>query len=344
MVSLDRDERDDRVEREDERHAHAGIARVAELVGKISRRPEEEEPPHSISEETAENERPGLAERKRLGVGDLLLFLRRLGGSRLRAFVLVDVLELLGRDARVFGGLPVEPDPEAHPDEAERADDDERHLPAPELRNDRDRERRCERADGRAGVEDRGSERAVFLREVLGRHLDRRGEVARLAERQHRAAREEEPHGRGDAHHAEEACRLEPFGAHAARRVEARAQGPDEDRPQIPLLRPEPVDELAGEKVAQRVDDRERRRDRAVVVVGPVELGRDEVLPGEGEDLAVEVVDGRCEEEQRADDPAEVRFCFHGLSIIPKNEGARRRGEPPPQGRELSATIPRAIS
>jgi len=87
--------------------------------------------------------------------------------------------------------------------------------------------------------------------------------------------------------------------------MKARTQGPDEDRPEIPLLRAEPVDELSGEEIAERVDQRERGGDRAVVVVGPLELRGNEVLPRKGEDLAVEIVDGRCGEQHRTHDPPE---------------------------------------
>ena len=92
LAKVDRDERDDCVKSEDERHAHSRIALVPELVGEVTGSPEEEEPPNAISEEAAKDERPSLAKRKRLGVGNLLFLLLRLSGDWLRTFVLVDVL------------------------------------------------------------------------------------------------------------------------------------------------------------------------------------------------------------------------------------------------------------
>jgi len=74
LAEIDRDERDDRIERDDERHAHAGVAAVPELVGEVSGRPEEEEPPHAIGEKAAKNERPGMAKAEGFEVGDLRTF------------------------------------------------------------------------------------------------------------------------------------------------------------------------------------------------------------------------------------------------------------------------------
>ena len=87
--------------------------------------------------------------------------------------------------------------------------------------------------------------------------------------------------------------------------METCTERPDENRPQIPLLRAEPVDELAGEEVAERVDERERCGDGTVVVVGPFELRRNEVLPRKGKNLSVEIVNRRCGEKHRTHDPSE---------------------------------------
>jgi len=157
FAEVDRNERDDRIERNDESHAHSGIAAVAELVGKVAGSPEKEEPPHTIGEEASKNERPRMAKLERLEIGYLGAF--RLGrsglGVSLGIGVGVDVCEFGGVHAAILGRLLVEPHPKSHPKEAERTDYDEGHLPAPELRDERNRCRSGESADGGTGVEDR---------------------------------------------------------------------------------------------------------------------------------------------------------------------------------------------
>ena len=313
LAEINRHERDNGVKRKDERHAHARRARVVELLREITGRPEKEEPPHAVGKKPTEHERPGLAERERLDIADLRA-LRGFIDLDLFGVCLVaaDIGELRRIHQRIGLGLFVEPHPKTHPHEAQRADDDERHLPAPELRDKRNRKRSRQRADGRARVEYRCRERAVLLGEVLCRHLDRGGKVASLADGEHAAAGEEEPYRRGHSHHADETDRVEGRRSDSASRMQAGAERPDEYRPEVTLARAEPVDELAGEEIAQRVDDREYARDRAVVVVGPAEYGRDKVLVGERKDLAVEVVDRGREKQQRTDNPAEV-CLFHRL-------------------------------
>ena len=87
--------------------------------------------------------------------------------------------------------------------------------------------------------------------------------------------------------------------------MKTRTQGPNKDRPKITLLCAEPVDELAGEEVAESINERERSGNRTVVVIGPLKLRCNEVLPRKGEDLAVEIVHGRGGEKHRTHDPTE---------------------------------------
>ncbi len=104
--------------------------------------------------------------------------------------------------------------------------------------------------------------------------------------------------------------------ADAADRMQAGAERPDEDRPEIALLRTEPVDELARDKVGERIDDREDRRDRPVVIVRPVEHRGDEVLVRQRKDLAVEVVDRRSKEKHGANQPTEVGHFWVARVLI----------------------------
>ena len=75
-----------------------------------------------------------------------------------------------------------------------------------------------------------------------------------------------------------------------------------------------------SEEHADGIDQREDTRYEAVVGVCPVELGANEVLPREREHLPIEVVNRRCEEEQRADDPAigcrAILFFVHNIMLF----------------------------
>ena len=126
--------------------------------------------------------------------------------------------------------------------------------------------------------------------------------------------------GNGDAHHRDESHRLQGLGPYAADRGKAGAERPDEDRPEIPLLRAEPIDELPGEEVAERIDDGEHCGNCSVVVIRPVEFRGYEVLPRKGQDLPVQVVDGCGGEEHRTDDPPKRRgfIVVHGSVLYHK--------------------------
>ena len=220
--------------------------------------------------------------------------------------ITVDVFEFCGVDVGIHFGLLVKPHPESHPNEACRTDDDKRHFPTPELRDQRNRERSGERADGRTRVEDRRRKSTVFLREVFGRNLDCGGEVACFTDGENGTARKEEPDGRRHAHHADESDRLERGRTYAARGMKACAERPDENRPQIPLACSEPIDELAGEKVRQRIYDRKDTGNGAVVVVAPSEHRRDEIFVGERQNLTIEIIDRCRKKEKRANYPTEI--------------------------------------
>ena len=71
-----------------------------------------------------------------------------------------------------------------------------------------------------------------------------------------------------------------------------------------PAARANPVDQLAEDEVADGIGDLEPEHDVAVVDLAPVELLRQRRLEN-ADDLAVDVVERRGGEEQRADDPAE---------------------------------------
>src|SRR5579862_3694271 len=92
--------------------------------------------------------------------------------------------------------------PDAEPDQAHGASTDERSMPAEAQSNGRDEQGRYEGRCVRTGVEEAGSEGALFRWEPLCRGLDGRGEVAGLAEAEQRAA-DHEAHNAADQRSAD---------------------------------------------------------------------------------------------------------------------------------------------
>jgi len=91
---------------------------------------------------------------------------------------------------------------------------------------------------------------------------------------------------------------------HAAdQRMANRSQTPGRDRERVANFRPEAVDEPTEAEQADRVGRLEGRVDLAKLGVGPMQLVVQNGLE-QREDLAIDVVDRRGEEEQRANQPA----------------------------------------
>ena len=63
--------------------------------------------------------------------------------------------------------------------------------------------------------------------------------------------------------------------------VQTGTQRPYADGPKVALLAAQPIDKAAGKEVGQGIDNGEDGGDVAVMCVRPVELGRDEIFPGE---------------------------------------------------------------
>ena len=72
-----------------------------------------------------------------------------------------------------------------------------------------------------------------------------------------------------------------------------------------PMRVPQPIDQPAGDQKPDRVRELEREDDVAVVDFRPAELLLQRRLE-DPDDLAIDVVDRRREEQQRADHPADV--------------------------------------
>ena len=215
-------------------------------------------------------------------------------------------------------GFVVDKHPESHPHESQHTDDDESHFPSESLGKGRNAHRCGQSAHRGAGVEDRGGESAVFLGEVLSGHLDGGGEVSALTQGKDGPAEEEKIHRDGgdtEGSHGAGLNSLESghavdafiFHGHpSASGMEAGTQRPHEDGPEIAFLGTHPVDELAGKEAEHGIKDGEHGGDGTVIVVSPVEFGRNKVLPRQREYLAVHIVDRRGKEEHRTNHPTIV--------------------------------------
>ena len=311
---------------ENQRLAQAAGGGSMELVAEVARSPEQEEPPDAVGEKLAHNETPGLTVFKALQEGNRLLFGSSLGRSRLLGslfgIVLMDIFQLGGIHLLAVLGLVVHKGPEEHPDETQTAYNDEGHLPA-ELHGQRRNYQRCCQGTYRCTCIENGSSKgAVFLGEIFRRDLDGGGEVARLAQRQYAAAQQEQIYRRSGDSQGNLAARLngthsryavqthDTGGCPAAQSVQAGACAPHANRNQISLLGPHPVHKLARKQAADGIKDREEAGDGAVVGVGPVEFGLDELLVGERKHLTVQIVHRGGHKQQAADPPAPVGHKF----------------------------------
>jgi len=148
-----------------------------------------------------------------------------------------------------------------------------------------DRQRRQDRADIRAAVEDAGGEGALALREPIRHGADGSGEVRGLTQ-------------------AEGKARDAKAQGGAGQRVRHGGGAPQRDGHRIAQARARPIDQAAGEGHGQRIGQLERENDPAVVPVAPAEFYFERRLE-QREHLAIHVVDGGGEKQQSADVPAE---------------------------------------
>ena len=86
-------------------------------------------------------------------------------------------------------------------------------------------------------------------------------------------------------------------------RVRDRGDAPQDDGDRVAAPHADAVHDRAGGEQADRVGELEGEDDRGVVALGPSELALQRALE-DADDLAIDVVDGRREEQQRADHPA----------------------------------------
>src|SRR6185503_22572 len=159
---------------DDERRSKVFQTQAMSFVKKV-RKPEEVHPPDRIGHELSDGKGPRLSMWQK---------------PRPRHFnfgiwwIALDVLEFRPRKTRMLLGTSVKSQPRDEPQKPERPGEEKCSAPTPPDRYDRNHERRDERADVRAGIEDSSCERALLFWKPFGAGLDRGGEIAGLTEAQ----------------------------------------------------------------------------------------------------------------------------------------------------------------
>ena len=178
----------------------------------------------------------------------------------------------------------IEDQPGGEPDDAEYAGRDEGEAPAILDGQPWHQQRRDDRADIGAGVEQADREGAFLLREPFGHRLDAGGEIAGFADAQAKA-------GEGELGHA----------MHAA--MGDMGDRPDDDRDGIAQPRADRVDQAAKAQITDRIGRLEPEDDIGIVGFRPVHLGRQSGLQ-HADHLPVDIVDRGGGEQQPDDHPA----------------------------------------
>ena len=197
--------------------------------------------------------------------------------------VALNVLELGGAQAPRALGQLVQREPENQPQEPGTAGRDERRAPAPGVGQPRDDRGRQDRTHVRPRVEHGGGQGAFPAREPMGDRFDGGRKVSSLTEPERDACREKA----ADTTHQ---C------------VAHRRQAPRRDRQGVARARAEAVDERAEAEQSHRVGGLKGRIDLPELLVAPAQLGIENRLE-QRQDLAVDVIDGGREKEQRANRP-----------------------------------------
>ena len=221
-------------------------------------------------------------------------------------------------DLPAFARIAVEPQPQYQQQSAKCAGVDEGLTPV-EARPDHeqpDRRRGQDHADRRCAVDPADRKSAFFLRKPFARRANDGWEMPRLAD----AEDDTRGHERGDRSR-------ETMGDMADR--------PDGDRNAVADLGAKAVDQPAHSQKTQRIGGLKRHDDVAIVILAPPHLLTEDGRQ-QAEHRAVDIVDRRCGEQQRDDQPAIAprpghrrrRSCCNGLRHMSlpwhqKNAGIR---------------------
>ena len=201
--------------------------------------------------------------------------------------------------------------PHDEPDEPNRARRDEGPFPSPRQRDDGNNQRRQQRTDVGAGVEDAGRKRPLFAREPFGNCLNRAGKVAGLS----KAQRKSSAHEAGDRCTVGESEHRE-HRSHAAPKkqdpcVRHRRDAPHNDSNRKAHARAQAIHEPPGEEEPDGVGKLKREDDVAVIELAPAELLLQRRLEN-ADDLTIDVVDDRRKKEQPAHIPSVVANLGRG--------------------------------
>src|SRR5690606_4302781 len=144
---------------------------------KISRHPEQEEPPDTVRHKLTKGKCPSLLIFKTAGKRHFLFLHRSYAHNIFRLdmvaiAVLHDVFQFAFIDLWMLVGLFIHKDPKAHPYKPKGTNDDKRHLPSPISSNDRDCQRCRQRTDCCSRIKNTGSQGTVFFREEFRCSLD----------------------------------------------------------------------------------------------------------------------------------------------------------------------------
>ena len=196
----------------------------------------------------------------------------------------MDVRQLRRSDSRVMFRPPVHDCPGDHPGKSQRTRHQKANLPAIAQGKPGNHEGGDQRADVGAGIEDSGGKGALFLGKPFRDGLDGSRKVAGLSQSEADASRNK---SRDRAHP----------------RVRHGGDAPEDDRERKSTAAFQPVDHATHKDEADPIGQLKPEDDVAVIDLVPAQFG------GEGgfensENLAIDVVDGGGEEQQRANPPA----------------------------------------
>ena len=212
--------------------------------------------------------------------------------------------------------------PEEHPYETEKTDYDKGHLPSEQVGKHRYNKRCRKGSDRTAGIEDCSSKSPVLLRKVFRCRLDGSREIAALTKSKYCTADQKEPYADGSDSRSccgtcleglESLNRGYPLYLHgkpSATCVEASSSRPYSDSPEKALLGSHPVNETAGEKTAEGIEQGEETCYSSVIGICPMQFRCYIILPCKRKDLLVEIVDCRRTEKEDADPPSPVCHLF----------------------------------
>src|SRR6185369_1429601 len=193
----------------------------------------------------------------------------------------------------MFFGSSIESPPRDEPEKTNRTGNDKRRAPTPFVSNPGHDERCDERADVCAGVENTGGQRTFFFRKPLRHRFDRSGEISRFTEAKKEASDAKPEHGMGQ-------------------RMAHRRDAPEDYRERESFACADAIDYASDTQEPNRISALKRKDDPAITNFTPTNFVVNGCLEN-SDHLAIDVVDGGGEEQQRTDGPTIVA---HGCTRL----------------------------